>query len=177
MGLQDEIGFSLPRANPAQRLLQRIGATRPGTALMQQVLPALDRTLHKMSRGRTSASRVLGAFPLLWLGTVGARSGQPRNHPLAAIPLGEDLALIGTNFGSGTIPAWVHNLRARPTALITYNDATTQVVAREANPSEIEVAFAVADGIYPGFTKYRRQVGTPIPVFVLRSATHQGNPK
>jgi deazaflavin-dependent oxidoreductase (nitroreductase family) len=170
MGLQDEIGFTVPQANSAQRLLQRIGATRPGTALMRRVLPPLDRMLRRISRGRTSVSRVLGALPLVWLGTVGARSGQPRSHPLTAIPLGEDLALIGTYFGSGTTPAWAHNLRAQPAALLTYNDSTVPVFAREADPSEAEQAFAAAIAIYPGYSEYRQRAAMPVPVFVLTSA-------
>ena len=101
---------------------------------------------------------------------LGARSGQVRKTPLVAIPIGDDLAIIGSNAGSGTIPGWAHNLRANAAATVTMGDCTVPVFAREANPEEYDHAFATAAEIYPGFAGYRERVRLAIPVFVLTPA-------
>lgn len=169
MGLQSEMGFTLAPPNPLQRILQRIGATSVGTRLFSLVLGPLDRLSHKVSGGRITIGRSLGALPVVMLATRGARTGRIRTTPINAIPVGGDLALIGTNYGRGTAPGWCHNLRAEPRAEITHENVQYPVIARETKSAEYEDAFAAAIRIYPGYLAYRQKASNHIPVFMLKS--------
>jgi deazaflavin-dependent oxidoreductase (nitroreductase family) len=46
--------------------------------------------------------------------TTGRRSGLRRTTHLIAVPYGDTLALLGTNFGQPATPAWALNLEADP---------------------------------------------------------------
>ena len=48
-----------------------------------------------LSDGRyETATEVLAGLPVVYLTTVGRKSGQPRRTPLIAVPIGDDLALL-----------------------------------------------------------------------------------
>ena len=167
MGLQKELGIAFAMPNAVQRALQRVAATGLGTALMSKVISSLDRLAYKASNGRFTIGRSLGAMPVVVLVTTGARSGLQRETPINVIPFEEDVALVGTNFGSGTTPAWAHNPFANPAASVAWRGMSVDVVARGATAIETEAVFAAADRIYPGYANYRRKATNTIPVFIL----------
>ncbi|MCP4963789.1 MAG: nitroreductase family deazaflavin-dependent oxidoreductase [bacterium] len=167
MGLQKELGIAFAMPNAVQRTLQRVAATDLGTALMSKVISPLDRLAYRASKGRFTLGRSLGAMPVVVLATTGARSGLQRETPINVIPFEDDLALVGTNFGSGTTPSWAHNLFANPAASVALRGVSVDVVARAAIPTEVETVFAAADQIYPGYANYRRNATNTIPVFIL----------
>ncbi len=167
MGLQSDMNLAPVEANRIQRLLQRVGATGIGTAAFSAILGPLDRLGHRLSKGRTTAGRSLGGLPVVMLTTIGARTGQKRTTPINVIPHGEDLALVASNYGRGTVPAWAHNLRANPAASLTFGGRDYRVVAREVGGSHYEQAFAAAITVYPGYARYRRKASNFIPIFVL----------
>lgn len=169
MGLQQEIGYVVKRANTVQRALQRFAAIPALSPTLSRMVTPVDRVVHRASGGRSSAMGVLVAFPAILLATVGARTGETRTTPLAAIPSGDDLAVIASNAGSGKLPGWAHNLRANPAATMTYEDQVVAVVAGEAEGSEYDSVFAAATRIYPGYAGYRERADYEIPVFVLTS--------
>lgn len=169
MGLQADIGYTPRQPNAAQRAIQKLFSTRAGTAAMIKVVPSLDRLMYRYSKGRLTVVEVFAALPVVLLTTTGVRSGVLRTSPLNAIPIGKDLAVIGTNFGTGKIPGWAFNLRAHPIASIESEGRSVAVAAREASPAEYEAAFATAIRIYPGYAGYRARATNPIPVFVLAS--------
>ena len=169
MGLQSDMRFAVASPNLLQRTLQRMGATSLGTKMFSLVLGPLDSLSHKVSRGRITIGRSLGALPVVMLTTTGARTGEMRTTPINAIPVDDDLALIGTNYGKGSAPGWCHNLRAEPRAVVTHEKRRYRVVAREADSVAYEDAFAAAISIYPGYSVYRRKASNHIPVFILKS--------
>ena len=68
---------------------------------------------------RANDGKVGGQFEganLLLLTTTGAKSGQPRLSPLAYFRIDGKLIIIGSFAGADVNPAWVHNLRANPSA-------------------------------------------------------------
>ena len=170
MGLQEDIGFVARRPNAARRAVQRIAAIPALSPTLAKLATPLDRMVHRMTSGRASVTGSL-AFPTLLLATVGAKTGAVRTTPLAAIPHVDDLAVIGSNAGSGKIPGWVHNLRANPAATVSYEDRIVDVTAREVDADEHDEIFASAVRIYPGFAGYRERVDYLIPVFMLTAAS------
>jgi len=110
------------------RAARWLAATRPGSALLRQLVP-LDRRVLERSGGRYTA---LGPFgtPLLLLTTTGARSGEARTTPLFYIHEGERLLVAGSNFGQAAHPAWSSNLLAHPEAEVTMGGERIAVRAR-----------------------------------------------
>jgi deazaflavin-dependent oxidoreductase (nitroreductase family) len=168
MGVLDELGYTITPANGAQRLTQKFAASGPGAWLFQKVLYPIDKALYKATDGRFTAPGVLAGLPVIMLTTTGAKSGMNRTMPLVGIPLGDDLAVIGSNYGQKPTPGWVYNLESDPTATVTYRDRSVGVTARAASDAEADEAFAVGATFYPGYGKYRDRAGhRRIRVFVL----------
>lgn len=169
MGLQAQIGYNVPRVNKVQGALQRIAANPSLSPVLSRLVTPLDRVVHSASKGKASLTGSLIASPIIVLSTTGAKTGQVRTTPLSAIPLGDDLALIGSNAGSGKVPGWAYNLRANPVASVSYNGRTAEVAAREADAAEYEAVFDAGVRIYPGYGGYRQRADHQIPVFVLEA--------
>jgi len=129
MGVLSELGYAVKPGNAAQRVTQRLGASRPGSWMFQKTLYAIDRPLFRMSKGRLSGPGLLAGLPVIMLTTTGARSGLPRPMPLMGIPMSDDLAVIGSNYGQERTPGWVHNLLANPAATVEYRDRSVEVTA------------------------------------------------
>jgi len=88
--------------------------------------------------------------------------------PVAAIPWGKDLAILGTNYAQPKSPAWVHNLLADPHATVTWRQRQVTVRARQARSDEVEGIWQQADQVFIGFTGYRSRVqGRNVYLFVL----------
>jgi deazaflavin-dependent oxidoreductase (nitroreductase family) len=171
MGSATELGYRHHRGNPFQRGVQATASTRPGAWAFAHLLPPLDRVTHRLTKGRTTLPAVLAGLPTLMVTTTGRRSGRARTTPLIAVPVGDDLALLGTNFGQPATPAWVLNLEADPRASVDYEGRRCEVVARPATDGERSRVWAASSGVYGGYQKYRSRVtGRDIRIFVLEPA-------
>src|SRR6478609_1315125 len=168
MGLATDLSYDLPRPNPLQRSVQAFASTRGGAWLFSKILAPMDRVVSRLTRGRTSAPRLLAALPVLVVTTTGRRSGQARDTHLIAVPIGDTLALLGTNFGQASTPAWVLNLEADPRASVTHRGVTRPVVARPAAEDERTEVLASSTGVYAGYLKYQQRItARQLRIFVL----------
>jgi deazaflavin-dependent oxidoreductase (nitroreductase family) len=171
MGTARELGYRHRRANPFQRSMQALGSSKPGAWSFARLLPPVDRLLDRTTHGRWSAPALLAGLPVLMVTTTGRRSGRPRTTPLISVPIGDDLALLGTNFGGPDTPAWVFNLEAEPRATVTHGGHTIEVVARPATDAERAEVWAASEDVYAGYAKYRTRVhDREIRIFVLEAA-------
>ena len=145
--------------------IDAIISSRSGAAVLRRIAHHLDRPLLRMTRGRFANTF---GMPTLLLTTTGRKSGERRGAPLLYFPCGEDLAIIGTHWGSTRHPAWYHNLTAKPEATVLRDGEEFEVVARAAMPEEREQVWAAAARIYGGYAKYRTRVGDrEIPIMIL----------
>lgn len=168
MGLQTELGYSVRPANRGQRVIQRVASTRAGSWTFARTAHHCDAFLLRATKGRATLAGLVAGIPVVTVTTTGRRSGQRRTMPLLGVPTGDDLALVGTNFGQAAAPAWALNLAADPRGQVTYRDRTVAVVAREATDVEREAVLRTAASIYPGYDRYRERITSrPIPVLVL----------
>lgn len=171
MGLKDELGYEVEPASRFQRGMQRIASSPPGAWISQRVLHPVDRALFRATKGRTTVPGLLAGLPVIMLTTTGARTGKARTMPLLGVPIGDDLAVVGSNFGQKPTPGWVHNLEADPSAVVAYRDRSVAVAARRADADETNEVFERAGSIYPGYAKYRHRADhREIRVFVLAPA-------
>lgn len=170
MGVQQQLGYAVPRANGLQRLTQRFASTRPGAWTFAKTAHHLDRLVLRATKGRSTLAAMVAGIPVVMVTTTGRRSGEGRTMPLLGVPIGDDLALLGTNFGQAALPAWYLNFGADPHGEVAYRDRTVAVTAREATEEEREEVMRTAAAIYPGYDRYRERItGRVIPVLVLES--------
>ena len=171
-GLVAAIGYEVRPSNAAQRFMQTIASSRPGSWAFSKVLHHADRQVFKLTKGRSTVPTIVTGLPVVMVTTTGAKSGLDRTMPLLAIPVDGDLAIIGTNFGQTSTPGWVFNLEADPHATVTYREHEVPVVARPADTDEYDTALAAAAKVYPGYDKYRERIsGREVRVFVLETAS------
>jgi deazaflavin-dependent oxidoreductase (nitroreductase family) len=79
--------------------------------------------------------------------------------------------LIASKGGHPRHPAWYHNLRAHPEAVVEIRGRRERRVAREAEGAEREELWERAVAFYPGYASYQSRAGARrIPVMVLARA-------
>lgn len=119
---------------------------------------------------RANAGKVGGPFEggtLLLLHTVGAKSGKPRLSPLAYLEVDGKVLIVGSYAGAPSNPAWVHNLRANPTARIEIGADAYDVTARELPADERDAAYPKIVEKAPVFADYQAKTSRAIPLFEL----------
>lgn len=154
-------------APPGIKLVQKVSSTRTFGRLAPHVIPALDRTVHRLTRGKVLLSAQM--LPGVILSVRGAKSGIERRTPLACMPEEErgTWLLIGSNFGRPGHPAWTANLLAHPDAEINWRGADVPVTARLLEGGEREEAWAAALKFWPPYATYQRRVDREIRLFRL----------
>lgn len=163
--------ISPPQPKWWQRVVMRIAATRPGSALLSRILRRLDGFVLRFSNNETSFTSLMTGLPIIRLTTFGSVSGQPRICPLIPLPDGERLVVFATNFGSRRHPAWYHNLTANPEVLVSLDGSTTRYVARPAEAAERPRYWGQAVAMFHGFADYEQRAGgRMIPIVVLTPA-------
>ncbi|MBI2243145.1 MAG: nitroreductase family deazaflavin-dependent oxidoreductase [Nocardioides sp.] len=171
MSVATDLSYQPSPANPVQRAVQAFGASRPGAWLFSRILPPLDTVVQRLTRRRHTLPSLLAGLPVVDLTTTGRRSGQPRTAHLIAVPHGEALAVLGTNFGQASTPTWVLNLEADPHARLSYRDRTVDVLARPLVGAEAEELLGRAERLYAGYRKYQGRItGRRLRIFALETA-------
>lgn len=160
----------IPEPHPTawNRLTQNLSASRAGAKLFSFFFHHVDRTALHITRGKFTPGGWAIGLPVVILTTMGAKSGQLRALPLVAIPDGDRVIFIASNWGGKQYPAWYHNLRAHPQATVTYHNETRSFVAHQAQGEEYDRYWHKAVNLYRGYGEYKKRTGgRPIPIMVL----------
>ncbi|MEU9618516.1 nitroreductase family deazaflavin-dependent oxidoreductase [Streptomyces sp. NPDC098085] len=166
---------------PGVRLIQKVSSTRTFARIAPHVVPAMDRTVHRLTRGKVLLSARM--LPGLILTVPGARSGQPRTTPLACMPesgtesgkgSGEGSGavrswiLVGSNFGRTGHPAWTANLLAGPDkAVVNWQGRDIPVRATLLTGAERDAVWRTALTFWPPYATYQARVEREIRLFRL----------
>ncbi|HEV2784294.1 MAG TPA: nitroreductase family deazaflavin-dependent oxidoreductase [Actinophytocola sp.] len=147
---------------------QQTGKRKPGTPgplsrWMQQKMNA--RMNRKVRRGRGTFM----GMDVLILNTVGRRSGQPRETPVAWFPDGDEARLIVASGGGSRHPDWYVNLMAHP------DRASIELPGREpvpVTPKRLEgadraQAWQRIAAAQPRYAKYQSKSEREYPVIRL----------
>ncbi|MFE7117333.1 nitroreductase family deazaflavin-dependent oxidoreductase [Streptomyces sp. NPDC057654] len=146
--------------------MQKVSATRTFAKFAPFVIPAVDRAVHRLTRGRVLLSAQM--LPGVILTATGARSGQPRSTPLACMPQDDGTwLLVGSNFGRPGHPAWTANLLAHPDARVSWKGQDIAVRARLLDGAERAAAWAAVLEFWPPYAKYQERVEREIRLFRL----------
>ena len=140
---------------------------QPVSAVLAIILYRLDILILKISNGKHTTAELVG-LPVIQLTTTGAKTGEARSMPLVSLFDGENIALIGSNFGRKNNPGWYYNLKKHPRCSALFNGLTQTYVARETQDEEREKYWNMAVAIYKGYELYRiRAAHRQIPVIIL----------
>ncbi|MFJ8946390.1 nitroreductase/quinone reductase family protein [Streptomyces sp. NPDC102395] len=152
------------------RLVQKMSSAPAFAKVAPHVIPALDRAVHRLTRGKVLLSAQM--LPGVVLTATGARSGRPRRTPLACVPEegGRSWLLVGSNFGRPGHPAWTANLLAHPDAEISFKGADLPVTARLLTGEERAAAWRAALAFWPPYATYQARVEREIRLFRITLA-------
>jgi len=153
---------------PVGRVVQKVSGTAAFAKIAPPILTPLDKLVHKVTRGRWMLSR--GLLPVMVLTTTGARSGEPREVPLACIPDGDVIYLVGSNFGREKHPAWTGNLIKTPRAEVSFKGERFAVDARLLDDEEKAEVWPRLLEVWPNYDRYVERSGRNIRVFCLTRA-------
>ena len=153
--------------NAFQKIIHRFLMLRPVSAFLAISLYRLDTLVLKISRGKHMTTELAG-LPMIQITTTGAKTGKARTMPLAGFFEGENIALIGTNFGRENNPGWYYNLKKHPQCMALFDGFSQTYFAREVQGEEREKYWDMAVAVYKGYELYRiRAVHRVIPVMIL----------
>ena len=151
-----------------QHFVYQFAASAMGAKVFSVIAPPLDRLFIKLTRGKSSASKVFSGESVYTLTSIGAISGLEREVTLFGVADGNNIIFIASNWGKAKYPSWYHNLKANPKASITFNGKTTQYIAREAEGEEREAKWARMTYVYDIYENYvARTGGRVIPVMIM----------
>src|SRR5215212_9800340 len=168
------INFENRRPELLRRLVHRVAEIVPMSLIPPRTLVRADRAFFKITGGRTSLSAWISGLPIIMLTTTGARSGQPHTLPVLALPEGDHLLLIASNFGKPANPGWYYNLRAHPSVMVTWKGSTDQMLARELLGEERQRYVDRGLEAYPWWAPYHRRAAPRlIPVIMLEPLQKQ----
>jgi deazaflavin-dependent oxidoreductase (nitroreductase family) len=124
---------------------------------------AVVRRVHRLTGSR------MGGRPLLYLTTIGAKSGQPRTAVVMPFPDGDDAWLIvASKGGTADHPAWFYNLAKHPDRVeIEIEGRRTAVTPRTLTGEERAAAWQRITTERPNFAGYEQKTDREIPVIRL----------
>jgi len=105
--------------------------------------------------------------PIIVLTSVGSRSGKIRKTPLMRVEHDGEYAVVASQGGAPTHPAWYHNLVAHPRVALQDGPVRREYVAREVTGEERAVWWKRATATWPDYDDYQKKTDRVIPVFVL----------
>jgi deazaflavin-dependent oxidoreductase (nitroreductase family) len=152
-----------------RRYLVRVGS-RTYDALWGTTLRATTtahKFVYRISRGKLGR-RFPGGAQVVWITTLGRKSGQWRKTPLLAMCLDEGWGIAGSNAGQEKVPGWVFNIEA-------HNRGRIEVDGQESGAIFTRVNGELRDRIYQGlihqwsgYDMYAKNIVREIPVYLVK---------
>lgn len=128
----------------------------------------LHRVLDRASGGRLGR-RFPGGQQVVWITTLGRRSGEWRRTPLLAVREDGDPAgawlVTGSNAGQAAVPGWVFNARDHDRGTVEVDGEVRQARFVEAVGEDRDRLYAQLSRIWSSYEMYERNAGRTIPVF------------
>ncbi len=155
-------------ANAVARLGHRFASTGLGSWTIRSLVP-LDRKVLEASGGRRTVLGPLGT-PMMLLTTTGAKSGLERTTPMTYLPDGEDICVVGSNFGQQRHPAWSTNLLAHPSATVTIKGQQIPAHAQLLEGTDRDRVWANFEEAVVTYRAYRGRTDRTIRVFRFTKA-------
>ena len=116
---------------------------------------------------RRTGDRFMG-MDLLYLTTVGAKSGEKRQSPVARFADGDAWLIAATNSGKPQHPSWYFNVRAHPDQVwFEHGKQTVHARVEELEGERRDAAWQQIIASQPRFAPYEDKTDRTIPVIRL----------
>ncbi|MGN9840640.1 nitroreductase family deazaflavin-dependent oxidoreductase [Nonomuraea sp. H19] len=164
---QQPSGGVRARVSTALRpFFQWLAGTKGFALVGPKIVPPLDRFVNRVTGGRVLMGDQM--IPHLLLTTIGSKSGQPRQSPLACWPEdGGTFLVVGSNFGREHHPAWTGNLMKTPEATVNFRGRVIPVTSSLLTGAEREEAWRRLLRFWPLYQGYTERSGRELRVFRL----------
>lgn len=141
------------------------GARGAGSNAMTRAIMRIMTTWHRRSRDKFQG------MELLYLTTVGAKTGQKRQSTVARFPDGDDAWLVVASAGgSAHHPAWYHNIAAHPEVWIEFGGRQLRVTPAQLDEDMRAKAWQRITQSQPRYANYQQKTDRAIPVIRLSGA-------
>jgi deazaflavin-dependent oxidoreductase (nitroreductase family) len=124
-----------------------------------------NASLLRISRGRIGSR--LGTQTILLLETIGRKTGQPREIPIAYFFHEGKYLIVASNWGKEKHADWYLNLQKNPRAKLTIHGKTIPVKARDAQGDEYTRLWTFATQKHPPYLNYQKMTSRHIPIVVF----------
>ena len=126
---------------------------------------------YEASGGERANTLMDTGLPIIVVTTRGNKSGKVRKIGLMRVEHDGEYALVASQGGMPTNPAWYYNLIADPTALVIQDGPQPHdYVAREVTGDGKALWWERAVAAYPRYAEYQAATTRVIPVLVARRA-------
>ena len=109
----------------------------------------------------------LGTQTILLLETIGRRSGQPREIPIAYFFHEGKYLIVESNWGRDTHADWYLNLKKNPRATLKVNGKVIPVEAHDAQGGEYARLWTFVTERHSPYLQYQKMTQRTIPVLVF----------
>lgn len=123
--------------------------------------------LYESSGGTQGTTLMDTGLPVVVMTNRGARSGNLRKTPLMRVEHDGLYAVVASQGGAPTHPAWYANLLAEPLVELQDGPVKKDYRAREVTGEERETWWARAVEAFPPYAEYQTKTDRVIPVLVL----------
>jgi len=121
----------------------------------------------RANKGHATSGPFVGRNVLI-VTSKGAKTGEPRETPLAYSVAGEGYVVIASKGGAPTHPGWYHNFKQNPEVTVEVGEEKFPAIAEEKHGEERERLYAAQAALMPAFAQYQAGTSRTIPLFVLR---------
>jgi deazaflavin-dependent oxidoreductase (nitroreductase family) len=139
------------------------GTKAPPSGALGRSLMSVARVVHRLTGNKMSGQ------PLLYLHTIGAKSGQPRTAVVMAFPDGDNSWLVvASRGGSAGHPSWIYNIAAHPDRVeVETQGRKAAVTAETLSGDERAGAWERITTSQPRFAGYEQKTDRELPVVRL----------
>jgi deazaflavin-dependent oxidoreductase (nitroreductase family) len=131
---------------------------------------AAHKVLDRVSGGRLGR-RFPGGQQVVWITSLGRKSGEWRRTPLLAVHEDSDpekpWLVTGSNAGQAAMPGWVFNVREHDRGTLEVDGVVSEIRFEEAVGEERARLYAQLVVIWSAYAMYEQNAGREIPVFRL----------
>ncbi len=125
--------------------------------------------IFKLTGGRIGGN--LAGIPIVFIDTIGRKSGQIRTVPIACYPYENDVAVVASNNGQDTDPVWWLNLQANPEVEIQLGTQRYRARAEEITGAAREAFWPQVVKLNPAQASHQSHTQRLLPIIRLRRLT------
>jgi deazaflavin-dependent oxidoreductase (nitroreductase family) len=126
----------------------------------------INASLLRLTNGRLGSR--LGTQTILLLETIGRKSGQPREIPIAYFSDQGNYLIVESNWGKDTHADWYFNLKKNSRATLRVNGRSLPVEARDVQGEEFDRLWKYVTERHSPYLRYQKMTRRHIPIVVFQ---------